>query len=185
VRCHNVRFGATEFNATASPGRFRPIRRRGRIVGTLYGAGDDAGAISETAFHDVPVRAERPLLRASALTTLVLSTLAARRELSLASLHGHGLARLKVTRAELIDSDADQYPALAAWGQALHDCPAAPDGLVWRSRQYDDAYAVLLFADRVRRADLDVVTPPLPLALGTGRDRVLELAERAGITLVE
>ncbi len=185
VRCHSVRFGATEFNATASPGRFRPVRRRSRIVGTLYGAEDDAGAISETAFHDVPVGVERPLVRLSALTAMVVSTLGAGRELRLASLHGHGLRRLGVKRAELIDSEADQYPALAAWGQALHDCPAEPDGIAWRSRHYDDALAVVLFADRVSRRELEVVAPPLPLALGRGRERLFELAERAGITLAD
>src|SRR5687767_3549194 len=77
VRCHNVGFGATESNASASPGRFRPVRRRRRIVGTLYGAEDDAGAVSETAFHDVPVGVERSLVRLSALTPLVISTVAA------------------------------------------------------------------------------------------------------------
>jgi RES domain len=185
VRCHNKRFGAIEFNSTASPGRFRPVRRRGRIVGTLYGADDDAGAISETAFHDVPVEVERPLVRLSALAPLVVSTVAARRALRLASLHGHGLRRLGATRAQLIDSEADKYPALAAWGQALHDCPAEPDGLAWRSRHYDDAYAVLLFADRVPRRELEVLVPPLPLVVGRGRERLFELAERAGITLVD
>jgi hypothetical protein len=185
VRCHNVRFGATEFNATAGPGRFRPVRRRGQIVGTLYGAEDDAGAISETAFHDVPVRAGPPLVRLSALTPMVLSTVVARRVLRLASLHGHGLRRLGASKAELIESDADDYSALGAWGQALHDCPAEPDGIVWRSRHYDDAYALVLYGDRVPRRDLDAVEPPLPLALGRGRERLYVLAERAGITLVE
>jgi hypothetical protein len=185
VRCHNVRFDATEFNATASPGRFRPVRRRGRIVGTLYGAEDDAGAISETAFHDVPVGVERPLVRLSALTPFVVSTVTARRDLRLASLHGHGLRRLGTTRARLIDLEADQYPTLAAWGQAIHDCPAEPDGIAWRSRHYDDAHAVLLFADRVRRRELEVVVPPVPLVVGRGRERLFELAERAGITLVD
>jgi hypothetical protein len=185
VRCHNVRFGATEFNTTSSPGRFRPVRRRGRIVGTLYGAADEAGAVSETAFHDVPVRAARPLLRLSAVTPHVVSMLAAGRALRLASLHGHGLRRVRATRAQLIDSEADQYEALAAWGQALHDCPAQPDGIVWRSRHSDDSYALVLFADRVSRRELEVVEPPLPLAVGRGLERLQELAERAGITLVE
>jgi hypothetical protein len=185
IRSHNVAFGATEFNSTASPGRFRPVRRRGRIVGTLYGADDDAGAISETAFHDVPVGAERPLVRLSALTPFVVSTVAARRELRLAWLHGDGLKRLRATRAQLIDTEADQYPALAAWGQALHDCPAEPDGVAWRSRHYDDAFAFLLFADRIPRRDLEVVVPPVPLVVGRGRERLFELAERAGITLVD
>jgi RES domain len=185
VRCHNLRFGVTEFNATTAPGRFRPVRTAGRIVGTLYGAADEAGAISETAFHDVPVRMGPPLVRLSALTSMVISTLVARRALRLASLHGHGLRRLRASRAELIDSDADQYPALATWGQALHDCPAEPDGIVWRSRHYDDAYALVLFGDRVRRRELEVVEPPLPMALGQGLERLYALAERAGITLVE
>jgi hypothetical protein len=185
VRCHNVRFGSTEFNSTASPGRFRPVRRAGRIVGTLYGAADDAAAISETAFHDVPLRTGPPLVRLSALTPMLVSTLTARRVLGLASLHGHGLRRVRASRAELIESEADQYPALSAWGQPLHDCTAEPDGIVWRSRHYDDAYALVLFADRVGRRELEVVEPPLPLAVGQGLERLLALAERAGITLVE
>jgi hypothetical protein len=184
VRCHNARHGPAEFNRTASPGRFRPVRRRGRIVGTLYGSEDLAGAVSETVFHDLPVGAGPRFLRVEALAPVVASTLSARRLLRLASLHGHGLRRLGATRAQLIDSEADRYPWLAAWGQALHDCPAAPDGLAWRSRHYDDSYALLLFGDRVRRRDLEVVEPPLPLAVGRGLERLMELAERAGITLV-
>jgi hypothetical protein len=113
-----------------------------------------------------------------------LSTLASKRALHLAALHGNGLRRVGATRAQLIDSAPDQYPALSAWGQALHDCPAGPDGIVWRSRHYDDAYALLLFAGRVARRDLEVIETPLPLAFGRGLERVTELAEEAGITLV-
>jgi hypothetical protein len=184
VRCHNVRHGPAEFNRTASAGRFRPVRRRGRIVGTLYGSEDIAGAVSETVFHALPVGEGARFLRVEALAPVVASTLSARRALRLASLHGHGLRRLGATRAPLIDSEADQYPARAAWSQAVHDCAAAPDGLVWRSRHYDDAYALMLFGDRVRRRDLEVTEPPLPLGVGRGLERLMELAERAGITLV-
>jgi hypothetical protein len=95
------------------------------------------------------------------------------------------LRRVGATRAELIDSGADQYPALASWGQALHDCPAAPDGIVWRSRHYDDSYVFVLFGDRVPRRELQIVEPPLPLAVGRGLERVMELAEQAGITILE
>lgn len=154
-------------------------------MGTLYGSEDLAGAVSETVFHDLPAGGRERFLRVEALAPMMVSTLSPRRALRLASLHGHGLRRLGATRAQLIDSDADQYPALAAWGQALHDCPAEPDGLVWRSRHYDDAYALLLFGDRVRRRDLEVVEPPLALAVGRGLERIMELAERAGLTLVE
>ena len=154
-------------------------------MGTLYGSEDLAGAVSETVFHDLPVGAGPRFLRIEALAPMVASTLSPLRALRLASLHGHGLRRLGATRAQLIDSEVDRYPELAAWGQALHDCPADPDGLVCRSRHYDDAYALLLFADRVRRRDLEVVEPPQPLSVGRGLERLMELAERAGITLVE
>jgi hypothetical protein len=115
----------------------------------------------------------------------MISTLACKRTLRLASLHGHGLRRVRATRAQLIDSEADQYSALAAWGQALHDCPAEPDGIVWRSRHYDDSYVFILLGDRVRRRDLEIVEPPVPLAVGRGLERALQLAELAGITIAE
>jgi hypothetical protein len=55
---------------------------------------------------------------------------------------------------------------------------------VWRSRHYDGAYVFMLFGDRVRRADLKVLEPPIPLAVGRGLERVMELAERADITIL-
>jgi hypothetical protein len=185
VRCHDTRFGATEFNRTASEGRFRPVRSRGRIVGTVYGAQDDAGAIAESVFRPVPVGTTVRQVGRARLVPIMISTLASSRTLRLASLHGNGFRRVGASRTQLIDSEADQYPALAAWGQALHDCPATPDGIVWRSRHYDDSYAFVLFGDRVRRHELQVVESPLPLAVGRGLERVMELAEQADITIVD
>jgi hypothetical protein len=184
-RCHDVRFGSSEFNRTASPGRFRPVRSRGRLVGTLYGAELDAGSIAEHVFRPVPVDAEVRRVRRSRLAPLLLSSLACRRPLRLAALHGNGLRRVGATKAQLIDSDPDEYPTLAPWGQALHDCPAEPDGIIWRSRHFDDSYSFVLFGDRVTRRELEIVEPPLPLGLGRGLDRVTDLAEEAAITLVE
>ena len=184
VRCHDAEFGATEFNRTRSEGRFRPVRTNGRVVGTIYAAEDDAGAIAESVFRPVPVSGVKRVIRAR-LEPVLLSTLVCTRTLRLASLHGHGPRRVGATRAQLIDSEAERYPELAAWGQALHDCPAAPDGIVWRSRHYDDSYAFLLFGDRVGRRELQVTQPPLPLAVGRGLERVMELAERAGIAVID
>ena len=184
-RCHTSSYGATEFNARAgTPGRFRPIRAGRRVVPTLYAADLPAGALSETVLHDVPVETTVKRVRASRFDTVLLSTIAPTRDLRLIRLHGHGFHRLKVSRAKLIESEADCYPELAALGQALHDCPAAADGLLWRSRHYDDSYACLLFGDRVRRRELRVLEPSLPLALGRGFELLQELAEAAGITLV-
>jgi len=185
VRCHDTRFGATEFNRTASEGRFRPVRNGTRIVGTVYGAQDDAGAIAESVFRPVPVGPAVRQVGRARLAPIMISTLANSRPLRLASLHGNGLRRVGASRVQLIDSEADDYPALAAWGQALHDCPAKPDGIVWRSRHYDDSYTFVLFGDRVRRRELQIVEPPLPLAVGRGLERVMELAEQADITIVD
>ena len=184
-RCHADNRRPTSFNRTAAPGRFRPVRREGRIVGTLYGAGDVAGSLSETVFRAVPVGPGPKLMARALLDSMLLSVLLPKRPLRLASLHGSGLRRLGATRAQLIDSEADAYPALAAWGQALHDCALRPDGIVWRSRHYDDAYALMLFARRVGREDLELGGPSLALGTGPGFERVLELSERARITVLE
>jgi RES domain len=185
VRCHSSVYGATEFNRRIStPGRFRPIRAGKRAVGTLYGASEPAGAVSETVFHDIPVEAAVKRVRMTRFDTVVLSTLAPKRELRFISLHGIGFHRVGANRTVLIDSEASEYSALSAWGQALHDAAAEADGIQWRSRQFDDAYACLLFGDRVRRKDLDVVAPSLPLVVGRGLELVEQLAEQAGITLV-
>ena len=154
-------------------------------MGTVYGAQDDAGAIAEPVFRPVPVGTAVRQVGRARLVPLMISTLASNRTLRLASLHGNGLRRVAASRAQLIDSEADQYAALAAWGQALHDCPATPDGIIWRSRHYDDSYTFMLFGDRVRRHHLQVVEPPLPLAVGRGLERVMELAEQADITIID
>lgn len=184
-RCHPSTFGATEFNPRArSPGRFRPLRAGRRIVPTLYAAEGHEGAISETVFHDVPVDSAVKQVRMARFDIVLLSSIAPRRDLNLVRLHGHGFQRLSVSRRDLIESEADSYRDLAQWGQALHDCPAHPDGLLWRSRHYDDDFACLLFGDRVGRRELEVVAPSLPLAFGRGLELVQAAAEEAGIALI-
>lgn len=184
-RCHPSSYGATEFNRrVGTPGRFRPIRVGKRVVPTLYAADEAAGAISETVFHDVPTDVRNKRVRMSRFEVALLSTIASKRDLRLVRLHGHGFHRLSVSRAKLIESEADCYQQLAPWGQALHDCPADADGLLWRSRHYDDSYACLLFGDRVGRRELEVLAPSLPLALGRGLELVEELGEDADITLI-
>lgn len=184
-RCHDIRFGATEFNPGLGQGRFHPIRRPdGAIVPTLYGSDTFDGALSETLFHGVPVRGPGRAIPRTALLALVVSTVAPRRDLALAQLHGHGLRRLGVSRRELIESEADQYPATRRWAEALYRGLGKLDGLVWVARQHDTSRALVLFGDRVGRGDLEVVEPPLPLAWGPGFDEVQRAAEEAGILVI-
>jgi len=186
VRCHDSSFGATEFNPGFGHGRFHPFKSaRGDGVPTLYGASALDGALSESIFHSVPLHGPSPLraIRRSVLRPMQISTLAPRRDLKLVQLHGFGLRRLGVSRVELIE--ADHYPSTVSWAAAFHAWSDEVDGLVWVSRLHDTAFSLVLFGDRVARADLEVVEPPLAIFLGEGFSRIEEAAERAKITILE
>jgi hypothetical protein len=186
VCCHHISLGATEFNTSKVSRRFRPVMSGGEIVPTLYGADLPAGALSETVFHDVPVRGGGRRVQRKALIPMVRSTVIPNRPLRLVELHGAGLRRLQVTHGELIESGSRQYPRTAAWGQALHD-HADCDGLIWRSRQFNDSFALMLWGDRVNRwedLEADPDNAPLPLYAGAGFDEVQQLADDCGITVI-
>lgn len=181
MRCHKSVFGATEYNPGFGRGRFHPFDG----VPTLYGSSTLDGALSETVFHDLPVRGEGRSVLRSSLKTMLGSVLAPLRDLTLVRLHGFGLHRLGISRAELIASGADRYSQTVRWARALHASSDRIDGLVWVSRQHDTSLALVLFGDRVRRADLEVLEAPLPLYQGDGFDVVQRAAEQAGITFLE
>lgn len=188
IRCHPSDFGATEFNPgdLKRRGRFSPFPdSHGQLVPFLYGADSEQGALSETVFHDIPVRGAGRIVFRSHLRTRLLSTIAPRRDLRLVQLHGHGLRRLQVSRAELIESEADQYEKTAAWAQALYAGFPEIDGLVWMSRQHDSSRALILFKGRVGRNELEVVEAPLPLYVGSGLEKVQRAADQADITFVD
>jgi hypothetical protein len=184
VRCHNVRFGATELNPGVGRGRFHPFEdARGARVPTLYAAEDLEGALSETVFHNVPVRGPEKKIGRFTLQSIVASTLACNRDLILAQLFGLGLHRLGVSRRELIETEGDQYPRTGAWARALHGCDERIDGLVWVSRQNDSTRSLILFGDRVPSSHLRVAGPVLPLDRGQGYDEVCRVAEQARILM--
>jgi RES domain len=185
VRCHSSAYGATEFNASRGPGRFRPFTVNRRTVPTLYGAEGLEAALSETIFHDVPVGGFDRQILISSLLPWLRSTLAPTRTLRLVDLRELGLGHIGATRATLIESPASQYATTARWAHALYLAPSEPDGLLWRSRQYDRQAALMLFGGRVTRRELRVVRPPGPLAIGEGLEAVRAAAEAAGILIVE
>jgi hypothetical protein len=186
VRCHDVRFGATELNPGVGTGRFHPFEdAHRRVVPVLYAASDFDGALSETFFHDVPIRGPGKWVEKFELESLVVSTLVCDRDLSLAQLYGLGLPRLGVSRRELIESGVEDYPATVAWAKALHACNPKLDGLVWVSRQNDAAQALVLFGDRVARGELRMASHPVALYVPPGFDAVQEAAEKAGILILD
>lgn len=186
IRVHHSRFGATEFNpGRGDGGRFDPFHDHQRVVvPTLYGASTLNSALSETIFHDIPVRGDRRLA-ATTLMPLQASTLQAPRALRLIDLRGFGLQRLGVSRRELIDSPTDHYSVTRAWAAALYAAVENADGMIWMSRQHDTSEAILLFGARIERHELEVIAPPRPLAPGGRLEPVVFIAaEAAGITIV-
>ena len=57
-------------------------------------------------------------------------------------------------------------------------------GLLWISRQFDQASAVVLFGDRVSPAALRVKQGPLPLDSGAGYREVQRIASEARIAII-
>jgi hypothetical protein len=189
VRVYNTRFRENGFN----PGRAGAgVRGRfhffpdaaGTLVPVLYGSDLDDGAISETIFHDVPVQGSVRTVVESRLDEAAMVVLEPRRDLRLVELLGFGLRRLQLEAADLTATHATEYPRTVLWAQALHRAFADIDGLLWMSRQFNAARALVLFGDRVRQAELVVAKPALPLRAGPGRKLVDEAANRAGIVIV-
>lgn len=186
VRVHHCRFGATEFNPGEGGGRFHPLHdAAGDVVPTIYGANSFDGALSETVFHEVPAADPGKSIDQALLMPLLACTLRPARPLRLIQLRGYGLSKLGLTRAQLIDSAADQYAATRAWAAALYARAPEADGLIWMSRQHDASEAIVLFGTRVAREELIVAASPRPLyPPAPGWHEVLDAAEAANIRIV-
>jgi hypothetical protein len=185
------------FNHDYAPNAFNPgegggvrgrfhffVGGRGFVVPVMYGSEVDDGAIAETVFHDVPIRGAGRIVLESRLAKLSIVILSPVRDLRIVELFGFGLERLGLRPEELTSTEAAAYPGTADWARALHGAFGDVDGLVWMSRRFNAAKAVVLFGDRVSFADLAVRAPPIPLAFGPGRIQLDDAANRAGIAIV-
>jgi hypothetical protein len=182
-RCHSLDRRGNAYNATDSPGRFRPIPRgRRSFVPTAYAGDSIDAAISEGPFHDLPITAGPKYLARAVVDPLALSPLVCGRDLALISLRGHGLRRLGATQGNLIEPGPDQYQATIAWGTAAYRWPGDADGMLWVSRQFPGGSALMLFGDRVGSA-LRLDGQPLPLASGQGFEFLARAANAANVTI--
>ncbi|OCB19323.1 hypothetical protein A5674_07070 [Mycobacterium malmoense] len=117
-------------------------------VPVMYAADTEDAAIAETLLHDIPV--DGGLLPYDQYADKVLVRLRVTRPVRLGVLHGTGLRRLKVAAADLTASPASSYASTVRWAAAAHG--AGLDGLVWMSRQCNDAKAYVFFGDRCAKA---------------------------------
>jgi hypothetical protein len=163
VRVHHRRFAPDEFSAP------RRLPFGPPVVPTLYAARDDATAIAEALFHDVPLGGDLPL---AALDGRVLTRLRAPRDLQL----------IELDDRDVIDAPASDYARTAEAAERLHDATPGADGIAWASRRFPTQQALVLFGDRI--ADLIAVGRPLPLDRGVGLLLVEETAMRADVGLL-
>jgi hypothetical protein len=184
-RCYPSLYGAGQFNDRPDgEARFRPVIIGGRVVPVLYGADSVEGALAETVFHDVLDGSERRVFLRR-FRTWSRSSIAPTRDLRLIQLYGWGLRPLGVEKRHLIETGREAYPYTARWARLLYEHPGEADGLIWASRLYDVAKAMVLFGTRVPQSAFEVVAPQVPLAVSPGVDEVRRAASEANILLVE
>jgi hypothetical protein len=183
-RVHRQEFRAAQFHPGGqSDARFSPLHDvHRRPIPTLYGASTLDGALMETIFHDIPTPPDGYILDLERLreARLVVSRLRPTRSLRLVDLSTKGLRRLGLARTDLIDTPVDAYALTRRWAEWLHAHTTAR-GLVWTSRQDDEAKALVLFGDRIVESALRIDVDREPLCDDPHLDAVLALAEHIGI----
>ncbi len=185
VRVHDPAFKGNEFNpCKGGITRFAPLALpSGDCLPTLYAADDDESAFFETVFHDVPVGARPAYIPLVKLTSRAHSRLVTTTDLVLANLREADLNKLGLTRAQLIDTFADQYPKTVRWAEAFHRHNPRIAGLVWTSKRCDPQSAYVLFRDRIAPTDLAVTETRHFASAPDLVERAREAGKRAGIVL--
>jgi hypothetical protein len=132
-RVHRTTFGPLYFGKTRTNRFDAPAGQ----FGVLFLARHEAGAFIETFGYETGIR----VLDMKELEARALSRVMASRPLRLVDLRGKGLARLGAD-AELL-SGAYELPQ--AWALALHNHPAAVDGIAYRARHDPDQSCAAVF----------------------------------------
>lgn len=141
-----------------------------RIYGTGYFAKTLEGAFAETCLRKVGAR----FVAMTFLEARSFSAIEVAAPLRLVSLHGSGLAGIGATGAVTSGSHA----VAQDWSRAIHDHPAAPDGIAYRANHDNSAICVVLF-DHVARH----LVPGSPESLTANRDRLAGLLARYKVGL--
>lgn len=165
-RSHAVDKGSVWFG----PGPGRPAEYRfdapAGEYGVCYLGRSEMAAFVETFFRDLPMR----VLSRANLELRAISTLTLKRNVRVVRVYGPSLAKLgattAVTGAKLVIPTGlvgQPYAHSQAWSLALHEHPAAPTGIQYRSTHDDTLLCVALFGNRATGA-LDMTTVGAPLS---------------------
>lgn len=179
-RIHSDAFHAVQFNPGKGNARFSPLKNG---VATLYGGISTAVAIMETLFHDLPQDSFGAPYDLTRLKGKAHSVIKPSTDLYLADLNPKTLRRMGVSRADLLDSTADQYIYTREYALAIHQrCPQA-HGLQWSSRQHGDT-ALMLFEDRFQKQPLQTAVESEPLSSPAIMAIIEEQADQLGLVLL-
>jgi hypothetical protein len=167
VATHRIK--ADSFNRGWGNTRFAPLRATATApLGTCYAASTPRAAYLESILHDVSL--EPPgVVDLDALRHWRLASIALPAKVRCVSLHTPFLPRLKLTRAQLIDSPAACYAETRAWAQAALDQRAGAQAIVYGSRRDDAARCIVLFQQRFRAANIVRVLADEPMDLPSRR----------------
>ena len=186
-RIHPARYRPAEFRSgTDGNARFSPIRNaKGAVIPTWYGARTIACSMTETVLHDVPAPPTDYILDIERLreADIRISRVRCKRALSLVDLSSKGLKRIGLLRRDIIDTSVEEYARCREWAIRLHTQTSA-QGLLWTSRQDDEAKALVVFGDRIAESAFTVEIDRERVYEGEHLDVLLELAEHVGINQV-
>lgn len=186
-RVHPDKYSAGQFNpGVRGNARFSPIQDdKGNPVPTMYAGSTMDCALMETVFHDVPHTAGMKTLAKNKLERLVHSQIAITQDLCLVSLASVPLRKMGIRKSDLIETEKDKYPDTRKVAKGIRDQNTEVQGFMWVSRQDDEAYAYVLFGDRIpdgvivqRGSGADVLEQ-------STYDKVIDLAIRLDVMIVD
>ena len=166
VRIHLSDFDPVHFG-TSGNNRFDDPQHE---YGVCYLAMTREGAFAETCLREVGA----PFVTLAFLEARSFATIETTAPLRLATVHGTGLSRLGATSVV----SAGQHALAQRWSRAIHDHPAAPDGILYRANHDNGELCAALFErcrDRLRLSETH--------AIMSDRNRLAALLNRYGVGL--
>jgi hypothetical protein len=184
-RVYSLKHGYDSFNPGYGNSRFAPFRDApGTLVPALYLGEDEDVALLEFVFHEIGLSGDRVIYERE-LRERGLAYVATPARYRLVDLRDPALARLGLTRDQLVATDASHYRCTQEWASWLHDHPvrgAPAEGILWNSRKAEllprsaPREVEVLFGDRVS---------PAPGSFPLQGPGVRNLFEGAGRVLID
>jgi len=166
VRIHPSGFDPIHFG-TSGNNRFDDPKRE---YGVCYLAMTHEGAFAETCLRAVGA----PYVALAFLEARSFAIIETTAPLRLVTVHGAGLSKLGATSVVT----AGQHALAQRWSRAIHDHPAAPDGILYRANHDNGEFCAALFQrcrDRLRPSETN--------AIMSDRNRLAALLNRYGVGL--